>query len=448
MIVTLALGAINCGALASLCGAIVPDEIVNVRPCRLVTDSREIVEGDLFCALKGLEDGHKYAAEAEKRGAIAVLVEKKTDARLPHIIVPSVRKALGDWAIGVTEDDALLRIGITGSVGKTTVKDAIASMLSPHFSVHATYGNFNNDLGLPFTLLSAPGNTEIAVCELGVNHKGEMRELSRILRPHISVITCIGHAHIGAFGTREAIAAEKLDILAYAKENSAVFVPEGEPLLSCIPPRGIRRISTLPFGEKEYTAHGLSYPFEDTARSFALGYAAKVGEHLSLSEKAIHAGLERILSLETHRHESVLGGFHFIDDGYNASPESMLGALRYLASQSGKRRVAVLGDMLELGEQSSSYHRAIGRFAARHAERLFFFGAYAKDYEAGARAEGMRRLGDQQENFRGFSVIQGDKETLAAQILSALQEGDVILFKASRALQVEKIIDHIKKQIS
>ena len=126
----------------------------------------------------------------------------------------------------------------------------------------------------------------------------------------------------------------------------------------------------------------------------------------------------------------------------------MLGALRYLASQSGKRRVAVLGDMLELGEQSSSYHRAIGRFAARHAERLFFFGAYAKDYEAGARAEGMRRIQDPRDNLNGFSVIKGDRETLAAQILSALQEGDVILFKASRALQVEKIIDHIKKQIS
>jgi UDP-N-acetylmuramoyl-tripeptide--D-alanyl-D-alanine ligase len=161
------------------------------------------------------------------RGAVAVLAEKKTNAPIPHIIVPTVREALGKWAGPVAVGAKPLRIGVTGSVGKTTVKDALLTMLSPHFKTHATYKNYNNDLGLPFTILSAPQNTEVLICEIGVSEQGEMAPLSAILRPHISIITCIGHAHIGAFGSREAIAKEKTDILKCASENGLLLVPAG-----------------------------------------------------------------------------------------------------------------------------------------------------------------------------------------------------------------------------
>lgn len=447
MIIPLKLGSIDYGALTSLCGASVPDAIKALRPRRLVTDSREVEKGDLFCALKGLKDGHSYTEEAARRGAEAVLAERKTNAPLPHIIVPSVRRALGDWSNGISGKDQLLRIGITGSVGKTTVKEAVACMLSPHFPIHATYGNFNNDLGLPFTILSAPHETKILICELGINRIGEMQELSRILRPHISVITCIGHAHIGAFGTRETIASEKLEILRYAEAKGTLFVPSGEKLLSRILPRGIKRISVTPFTEADYVHCQFKSHFEDTARNFALGYAKALGEHLGLSKDKIKMGLERILSLETHRHESIFLKMLFIDDGYNASPESMLGALRYLSSKSGERHVAVLGDMLELGEESDRYHRAVGRFAAKHAERLFFFGVYAKDYATGALAEGMCQISKSDSEKPGFSILSGERAEIAKQISAALRKGDTVLFKASRAQQIEKIIEEIKKQM-
>lgn len=447
MIISLGLGAITYGEIARLCTASMPYAIQEMRPSRLVTDSREIRSGDLFCALKGKEDGHKYIEEASRRGAAAVLAESETAAKLPHILVSSVRKALGDWAIGASERTRLIRIGITGSVGKTTTKDAIAAMLSQRYSVHATYGNFNNELGLPFTLLATPPKTEIAVCELGISHHGEMEELSRILRPHISVITCIGHAHIGAFGSREAIADEKLAILSHAKANGVLFVPHGEALLTRLLPHGIRRIATSPFDEACYKKHGLSPFRDDVAKNFALAYAASVGKELSLSEAAITSGLRDILSLETHRHEIRVADMIFIDDGYNASPESMLGAIRYLNTLKGRRRVAVLGDMLELGEDSARFHRAIGRFAAEHTDRLFFFGAYAKEYARGAKAAGAREDSETKNTACVFSVLDGEKEEIAMAIHAAIESGDTVLFKASRALQVEKIIEMIKKRV-
>lgn len=447
MIVALGLGAVTYAEIAQLCGATVPKDLHGMRPHRLVTDSREIEKGDLFCALQGIDDGHKYVREAARRGANAVLAERDTHVPIPHILVPSVRKALGDWAIGVSDKKGLIRIGITGSVGKTTVKDAVSLMLSKRFSVHATYGNFNNDLGLPFTLLSAPKESEIAVCELGVSHKGEMKELSRILRPHISLITCIGHAHIGAFGTRDSIAEEKLDILAHAEEDGVLFVPFCEPLLSRLLPHGIRRVSVAPFEEKDYAKHGLRPPVDDVARNFALGYANAIAKEFSLSHDMIASGLKTILALETHRHEAYIKEMLFIDDGYNASPESVIGALRYLGTKGATRRVAVLGDMLELGEKAADYHRAVGRFAAKHAERLFFFGAYAEEYAKGAYAAGGHPDASPCHGGCVFSVLEGEKEENAKKIAVSLLAGDAVLFKASRALQVEKMIELIKKQI-
>lgn len=447
MIISLGLGAVSYAEIVRLCGARVYGRLPTDPPRRLVTDSREIIHGDLFCALKGGDDGHRFIKDAAARGAVAVLAEHATDAPTTHLVVSSVREALAAFAIGVSGKSGLTRIAITGSVGKTTTKDAIAAMLSPHFKVHATYGNFNNDLGLPFTLLSAPKDTEIAVCEVGVSHKGEMKALSRIVRPHISLITCIGHAHIGAFGTREAIAEEKLELLTFAERNGALLVPHGEPLLSLVPPHGIRRIAVSPFSAKELTEYGLKGAEGDVSRAFALGYAAAVGKRFLLSKDSIKEGLQKSLLLETHRHEETVEKIHFIDDGYNASPESVLGALTYLGARGKGRRVAVLGDMLELGKNSARYHRAVGRFSVRHAERLFFIGAYAEEYACGAKAGGGESDVDTGEEKSVFSILEGAKEEIAALIAADLKEGDTVLFKASRALEIEKIVALVKKQI-
>ena len=163
MIIPLARGALSLEALCAILHTEAPLTCKRAVPLRLVTNSGEVTPGDLFCALNGRRDGHAYTSEAASRGAVAVLAEKSTQAPIPHILVPSTRTALADWAIAVTSDRKPLRIGITGSVGKTTVKDAVAAMLSVRFSVHATYENRNNDLGLPFTLLSSPKECDMLV---------------------------------------------------------------------------------------------------------------------------------------------------------------------------------------------------------------------------------------------------------------------------------------------
>lgn len=446
MIIPLGLGAVSYGTLARLCGSTVPTTLKDCVPDRLVTDSREIQKGDLFCALKGRADGHSYANEAAERGAVAILAEKKTDAPIPHILVSSVRGALGKWASGVAASPSLLRIGITGSVGKTTTKDALFSMLSPHYAVHATHGNYNNDLGLPFTLLSAPKETKIVICELGTGGVGEMEALSNILRPHISLITCIGHAHIGAFGTREAIAKEKLRILSHAQDGGLLFVCAKESLLSLIPPKGIRRIPVLPFEMEDYKAAGLFPDTTDVSRNFALAYAQAVAKELALPSGAIREGLGRVFALKTHRTEEEYRGILFLDDGYNASPESMLGALSYLSSKAKGRRIAVLGDMLELGAESGKYHRAVGRFAMEHADLLFFYGAYAKEYALGA-ASAVPKNKRFASSKPEYTVLGGERSEIAQAVAERLQVGDTVLFKASRALKTELLISEIKKQI-
>ena len=448
MIIPLGLGAMPLGELGAACGAYVPLSLAHREITTLVTNSKEVKPGDLFCALRGKDDGHLYISEAAERGAVAVLAERDTGAHVAHIQVPSVRRALGDMAAKAAKKQGLLRIGVTGSVGKTTVKDAISATLSPFFSVHATYQNHNNDLGLPFTILSAPKETRICICEMGINHMGEMEPLSKILCPHISVITCIGHAHIGAFGTREAIAQEKIDILSHAVDGGLLLVPAFEPLLAFVPPRGIRRQAILPFNDSDYEKYGLVPQKNDIPRSFALAYAAAVGAALGLCEQQLGSGLSRVLSLTTRRKEEWVGAVRLIDDGYNASPESMMAALIYLSEQGGGRRVCVLGDMLELGEESVKYHHAIGRFAALHADLLFFFGEFAESYAAGAIAAGAKELGKDGGDAPCFCILHGDKEALGGAIAPLLTPQDTVLFKASRACQVENILSLIKNYIS
>ena len=448
MIIPLGLGAIRFGELGAVCKANIPLALTHREINALVTSSKEVKAGDLFCALQGKDDGHRYITEAAERGAVAVLAERRTDAPIPHILVPSVREALGAWASAVTKKQGLLRIGITGSVGKTTVKDAISATLSPFLPIHATYQNHNNDLGLPFTMLSAPKETKACICEIGVNHKGEMAPLSKILCPHISIITCIGHAHIGAFGTRESIAREKIDILSHATDGGLLLVPATEPLLTFIPPRTIRRQAIVPFSDADFQKFGIPPVENDIPRSFAFAYAAAVGTAMGLSEKQLAVGLSHIPHITGRRTEETVGSVCFIDDGYNASPESMMAALIYLSGKNSGRRIGVLGDMRELGEESAKYHHAMGRFAVRHCDILFFFGEFAKAYAAGASAAGATEYTAEKSDTVQFFVLSGQKDEISAAISSYLRPNDTVLFKASRAIRIEEIISLIKNNIS
>ena len=424
MIIPLLTGRRPLGELASLLDA--PWEGKDAFPSRLVTDSREIEKGDLFCALKGKDDGHLYAKEAEKRGAVAILAERKTEAALPHILVDSVPSALLRWASLALAARPVLKIAITGSVGKTTAKEKCAAVLKERYKTHKTEGNRNNHLGVPFTVLSMPLDTEALVLELGMNNRGEIKALSSAVRPDVAIITNIGYAHIGRLGSREAIAEAKMEILSGMQATAPLLIPMGEPLLApCFTRRQLHYV--LPLSEKE-----APFPIPtDIGERWGLGFALRLGRLLGISEDALWRGLLDAAKAPTRRQVFTLRGVTLINDTYNASPESTIAALDLLQEQRGKgKRIALLGTMLELGDASSLLHRAVARHAARCADYLLYYGEEEEAVLSGALGGGMPK-----ERILTFPTLEKAKPVL----LALMAKGDAILFKASRGMYAERL---------
>ncbi len=396
-----------------------------VIPFRLVTDSREIEEGDLFCALQGKGDGHLFAKEAERRGAVAILAERKTEADLPHILVKSVEDALLQWAHLALKGHPCLKIAITGSVGKTTVKEKCATVLKGSYRIHKTEGNRNNQLGVPFTVLSMPDETEVLIVECGMNSRGEIERLSRTLEPDIAIITSVGYAHIGRLGSREEIASAKMEILLGMKKDAPLFLPMGEPLLSpCFMRKNLHFV--LPFEEKNQ-----HFPLpEDIGERWGLGFAYRLGHFLGIREDALYSGLSEAAKTPTRRQISTVKGVTLINDTYNASPESVIAALDLLSDMKAVRKIAVLGTMLELGDASVLLHRAVARHAARCADCLFYYGEETEAIKNGALGGGMSA-----ESIYLFPTLDAIKDFL----LSFVSRGDTILFKASHGMRAEKL---------
>ncbi len=434
MIVSLGIGHMPYKEIAALTGARCTAELPqNTFPSRLVTHSQEVASGDIFCALHGKTDGHAFIEEAISRGASAVLAETVPHPSLPALLVKDTNEALGAWAKGALLNTKITVVAITGSVGKTMTKDAINTVLSQVHKTHATHQNQNNAIGVPFTILSAPKDTEILIAECGTNSPGEIAYLSSLLLPDVSVITCIGHAHIGAFGSREAIAKEKLSLLRHAKKGGCALLPYGEPLTALIPPNGIKRIAVKSSANVLRMPH---VPNADSALIMALSYAEATAITIKMSSQSIRNGLQKAVHL-SRRICTEEKGVKWIDDSYNASPESVYGALVYLSSEKG-RKIAVLGDMAELGEQTEALHRAMGKMAAMHADLVFFFGEFASFY-----AQGARTASTAAEIV--FCDTACTQKEIASTILPYIKQGDSILFKASHALHAEKILYQLKE---
>lgn len=419
------------------------------------TDSRRVQPGDLYIALRGeKDDGHRYLAKAQAGGASFLLSEREFPGALR---VKSTREALGALATISLEARRPRVIGITGSVGKTTAKEYMAAVLSADYRVHRTNENENNEIGLPKTILTRPADCEILIAEFGTNHPGEIAAHTALCRPDIAVITLIGQAHLGAFGSREAIFAEKTAILS-ASPTPLALLNRDDDLLSGIRLSGSVGVALhapaditaadIRVGADfvTFTAKGDGFTEECTlsgsgkeriyAALFALGVGRIFGVSLSDAVRALKK------AVPPKSRQQIINGSSctLIDDAYNASPESVRAALELLSALAGsRRRIAILGDMLELGDRTESLHEDAGRSAAGFADRLFAFGEMAHAYAAGAILGGMRK-----EAVMTFD----DPESCAEAVCGSIIPRDILLVKSSHAAGGYKITEKLTDFLS
>ena len=441
--------------IADWCGGKVSAQFENLRVDRMQSDSRKVRRGDLFVALRGEKaDGHDFAEAAISHGAVAALVSRPISEKLPAIEVTDTLRAYGDIAAGYRQLTGVKVVGITGSVGKTTTKEMTASVLEAAYHTAKTEGNHNNNLGLPMTIMDMPENTEVAVLEMGMNHSGEMEYLSDIARPDLAIITNIGTMHIEHLGTREGILQAKLEIMRGMPDDGAGVFNGDEPLLWNI--RAIGKHKKYYYGIENhacdvtatdivelddgvrFVVHGFGQQFElfvpmlgRHAVYNALA-ATTVGLLLGVKPEQIQARFSSFHNTGMRQKIYVKNGVTIIEDCYNAGPESTEAALDVLAGiKTDGRRIAVLGDMLELGNRSAAEHYRIGRLAVGKADLLLTYGEHSVRTLTGAITGGMNP-----KNTDHFDT----HEDMAHMLKMRVSEGDVVLFKGSRGMRMEKVL--------
>lgn len=424
-------------------------------------DTREIQPGQLFVAVAGEKrDGHDFAAQAICAGAAAVLAQKKLDASIPAIYVPDTLKALGELGRVCRRQRGLTVVGITGSVGKTTTKEMTASILQTTYPTARTSRNFNNHIGLPLTILNAKKDCRMAVLEMGMNHFGEMSYLTSIATPDIAVITNIGTMHIENLGSRQGILEAKLEILEGLQPGGRAVFNGDEPMLWNL--KAARQPAPVYFGihnpecqvrayDVEQSDGGISFGVRGLGQDFHL-YLPVEGEHnvydalaaitvgmlLKVKSVKIQEALATFRNTGMRQKIYEQNGFTIIEDCYNAGPESMEAALSVLAAHKTRgRRIAVLGDMLELGACSGAEHYRIGRLSVGQADLIFTYGKNGDRVISGAVTGGMdkKRLGS-------FTTHEALCETL----VRLAKPGDVLLFKGSRGMKMEHVLQLFLEQ--
>ena len=441
---------------AQWCGGTVEEKYEDVAFDGAGNDTRSLQPGQLFIALQGVRDGHDYIPAAIAKGAAAVLCSRKV-GDYPAILVKDPRTALGDIA-----REALKRIGakvvaVTGSVGKSTTKEMIAAVLSGTFRVSKTPANHNNDIGMPMAILDMPEDTEVAVLEMGMNHFREIAYLSCIAHPDVAVIINVGTAHIEFLGTQQGIRQAKLEILEGMTPQGMLLLNGDDTMLRCLDVTPKQRITY--FGASEgcdvraldvsqkggvlrftVEAGRLTFPVEmklEGEHYVADALAAvTVGLKLGVHPDQIRRQLDAFQNMSGRQEIFEAKGCTIINDCYNAGPESMAAALNVLGNRPG-RHIAVLGDMLELGDCAQAEHYKIGRIAAEKADMVFAYGPHAGRVLDGTITGGMP------ENMgRAFE----DREELVTALRRAVKPGDVILFKGSHGMHLEKVLEAFLKE--
>ena len=431
-----------------------PEELVR----RVCTDSRLVRSGDVFFAVPGARfDGHEFIEEAAQKGAAAIVGER---GRLPAslsdcavIAVEDTRKALGRLAAEYRKGFDLPVVAVAGSNGKTTTKELLASVLRQKFTTLSSEASFNNDIGVPMTLLRLDKSHQAAVLEVGTNHPGELTPLVKMIRPSYGVITCIGREHLEFFGDLAGVALEEGCLAELLPSQGKLFLNGEDAWSDRIIARtkaSVVRVGLT--GVNDWQARivrtgrqGVTFHVEAPKAVFSGEYrisligrhqvsnalfALAVGAELGLNRDQISKGMAECKGLKMRLELSEAGGVRVLDDAYNANADSVRAALQTLVEvPCTGRRVAVLGDMAELGAHSEAAHEEVGRCAAElGVGQLFAIGKMAPVTARAARDAGLNRV---------FEFA--DVETAAPVVKSFVRSGDLLLLKASRVMRLERI---------
>ncbi len=439
------MGGITLKQAASWCSGRVAPQFEELTFKGVQFDSRALQAGELFVALVGERDGHSFVPMALEKGAVAVLASKELDSSIPAIYTDNSLRALQQIAKGYRESLSCKVIGITGSVGKTTTKEMVSAVLEQGFYTQKTPKNFNNDIGLPVTLLGLEEQCQMAVIEMGMNHKGEISLLTSLAQPDIALITNVGTMHIEYLGSRQGILEAKLEILEGLRSEGKVLFCGDNDLLQTVAKthnalcygfgeqNDIRALELRREGEWTYfTFRGLGreFPVElpvqgdhNVLNALAAG---AVGLLNSMEPEQIQRGLRGFANTDMRQNTYSRDGYYIIEDCYNAGPESTRAALSVLATRPG-RKIAVLGGMLELGDYGPQAHFEIGQEASRCAQLLFAYGSHCEETVAGAKS---------MEYARAFTT----HEELVQALRQELREGDSLLVKGSRGMRMERVL--------
>ena len=457
--------AMTLSEIAETVGGVVVNDVGGMVSGPAFVDSRSPERSGLFVAVVGERvDGHDYVEQALEGGAVAVLSTRDTGK--PGVVVADAVVALGRLARHVLGRLTGLRVvALTGSQGKTGTKDLLAQVLASHETTVATHGSFNNEIGLPLTVLRADSGTRFLVLEMGARHVGDLRASCETAPPDVSVVLNVGKAHLGEFGSREAIASAKGELVEALGERGVAVLNADDPLVAAMASRTTAR--TVTFG----TAEDADVRFEDVqvdelgrptfellagpreARQRTRVSLGLVGEH-HVANAAAAAAVALTLGMALDETGSALGsatavspgrmavreradGLLVVDDAYNANPDSMRAALKALAAigrgRPRARTVAVLGEMLELGETSLAEHDAVGRLVVRlDVHQLVVVGEGARPIHLGASLEG---------SWGGESVFVPDTHAATRWLRAYLRPDDVVLLKASNAVRLGRVAD-------
>ena len=414
-------------------------------------DSRQVKEGSLFLAIKGERvDGHDYIQKCYDNGAICAICEKAPEnADKPYILVPSTLQAVKEIGRAYREKFDIPVVGVSGSVGKTSTKEMLYAVLSQKFKTHKTQGNLNNELGVPLTLLSMPEDTEAAVIEMGISGFGEMTRLAKMAQPTICVLTIIGCCHLENLGDRDGVLKAKTEMFDYAKEGAAFILNGDDDKLSTV--KDVRGTKPIFFGldkSNRYYAENIenngeggvscTLCFDGTRLDVtipAIGSymvsnalaAVAAGKLLGLSDEQLKNGVEAYKTVGSRANVINTGKLRIIDDCYNANPTSVKASLDTLKNFEG-RKVAILGDMKELGSNELALHYDTGAYAKEIGiDRVLSVGPLAKELARGA------------EDLWFESI-----DALLPELPDLLKDGDTVLVKASHSMHFENIVENLK----